>query len=150
MAFEIKEYEEQYYKEVVDIFDKTFGIAEKETKNYISFTLAKEEAKFWVVVEENKVLGLLQYSYEAWNKVGNIGMIGTTPDAKGKGIGRALMNQAEKYSKEVSVRKIYVDTAADNPGAQIFYIKMGYFPEYTMKDYYEPGLHGVNFSKYIK
>jgi len=77
---------------------------------------------------------------------GQIGIIGVTKEAQGKGIGRKLVEKIFQFAKKKKLRKVYVDTSANNTPAQKFYKKVGFLQEYIMKDYYKDGEDGVMFS----
>ena len=149
MSVEIIEYDEKFLEDVVNIFQNSLGESRESSLSCIQTHTQGEDPKLWLAVEDKNVLGLLAFNFEKWNQIGRVDMIGVSPDAKGKGVGKQMMNQAAVYAKEKGLRKIYVDTDASNISAQIFYIKCGYFPEYSMKDYYEPGLDGITFSLYV-
>lgn len=149
MSIEIIEYQEEFLEQVIDIFRDSLDEDKESTLDCIAAHTKSDASKFWLAIEKKTVLGILAFSFEKWNNIGRVGMIGVSPASKGKGVGKSLMEQAKKYAKSVGLRKIYVDTDESNINAQIFYIKCGYFPEYSMKDYYEPGLAGITFSLYV-
>ena len=149
MSLVIVEYEDFFLEQVVQIFEQSLGEDRQSTLSCIEAHTNSKESRFWLSVEDKTVLGILAFSFEQWNNIGRVGMIGVSSASKGKGVGKSLMEQAKKHAKSVGLRKIYVDTDESNINAQIFYIKCGYFPEYSMKDYYEPGLAGITFSLYV-
>jgi len=144
------EYKKEYEEGVLNVAEESLIYKREDTKVYIEETMAKPDGTVIIAVEDKKVLGLARITFTRWNMVGNVGAIGVSKGSQGKGVGKGLMKKAEEWFLKKEVRKVYVDTAEDNIQAQIFYIKCGYFPEYSMKDYYRNGLSGINFSKYIK
>ena len=135
---------------VVKIAMLSLNQSETDTRLYISDTIKMTNGTVFIAKNEYNTLGFIRGSFTEWNKIGNIGLIATTPEAAGKGIGKSLMFAFEEWSRKKGVRKIFVDTCENNKNAQIFYIKCGYVPEMYMPDYYNDGSAGINFGKRIK
>jgi ribosomal protein S18 acetylase RimI-like enzyme len=55
-----------------------------------------------------------------------IDQVSVRPEAQGKGIGRALIDQAEALGRELNVARIHLDSWDFNLGAHAFFEKMGY------------------------
>lgn len=76
----------------------------------------------------------------------------TRKDCRGRGVGSALLKEAEKRARENNRRLLVLDTAVDE-GATEFYQKLGYqlagtIPDFALKPH--GGLTGTNiFYKYL-
>ncbi|MGE5643752.1 MAG: N-acetyltransferase family protein [Byssovorax cruenta] len=55
-----------------------------------------------------------------------IDQISVRPDARGQGVGTALMHQAEALANELSVQRIHLDSWDFNLDAHAFFERMGY------------------------
>lgn len=55
-----------------------------------------------------------------------IDQISVRPEVQGKGAGRALMEQAELLARDLSVKRIHLDSWGFNLGAHAFFERMGY------------------------
>jgi GNAT superfamily N-acetyltransferase len=63
---------------------------------------------------------------------GYVSMLAVTPEAAGRGVGRALMAAAEDWARGRGYRVLTLETFGDNPGARAFYARLGYREE-TLK-----------------
>ena len=145
----IHKIKENQIETVVEIAVNILGQSATDTRSYICDTIKMKNGAVFIAENDYNVLGFIRGTFTSWNKIGNIGLIATVKEARGKNVGKSLMIAFEKWARKNGVRKIYVDTNENNKTAQIFYIKCGYVPESYMKDYYKNGLAGINFAKYL-
>jgi ribosomal protein S18 acetylase RimI-like enzyme len=61
-----------------------------------------------------------------------------TPNARGAGVGRCLLEKAESFSRAAGVRGIGSQTAATNLSAQRLYERMGYQKDTNFFSYFLP------------
>ena len=110
-----------------------------------SFTKELEKDFHYLVAEEDgKIIGLVTWLMHGLPKHGlfELDRICILSDARGKGVGRKLVDKlildAKKwYDKEgESIRKLYLLTHEDNKNAHIFYEKVGFVHDATLKDHY--------------
>ena len=110
-----------------------------------SFTTELEKDFHYLVAEENgKIIGLVTWLMHGLPKHGlfELDRICILSDARGKGVGRKLVDKlildARKwYDKEgESIRKLYLLTHEDNKNAHVFYEKVGFVHDATLKDHY--------------
>tara|TARA_B100001996_G_scaffold77966_1_gene57540 strand:- start:2409 stop:2891 length:483 start_codon:yes stop_codon:yes gene_type:complete len=110
-----------------------------------SFTTELEKDFHYLVAEEDgKIIGLVTWLMHGLPKHGlfELDRICILSDARGKGIGRKLVDKlildARKwYDKEgESIRKLYLLTHEDNKNAHVFYEKVGFVHDATLKDHY--------------
>jgi ribosomal protein S18 acetylase RimI-like enzyme len=110
-----------------------------------SFTKELEKDFHYLVAEEDgKINGLVTWLMHGLPKHGlfELDRICILSDARGKGVGRKLVDKlildARKwYDKEgESIRKLYLLTHEDNKNAHIFYEKVGFVHDATLKDHY--------------
>ena len=110
-----------------------------------SFTTELEKDFHYLVAEENgKIIGLVTWLMHGLPKHGlfELDRICILSDARGKGVGRMLVDRliidaTKWYDKEgESIRKLYLLTHEDNKNAHVFYEKVGFFHDATLKDHY--------------
>ncbi len=150
MRMELIKYEDKYQEGVIAIYKESLGIDREIAINDIKHHFQSSTSEIFIAVENEKVYGVVTVYWQEWNKIGRIGIIGVSKDAQGKGIGKKLIEKVFDFARDISLRKIYVDTSVNNKAAQIFYIKTGFYPEHIWKDYYQDGEDGINFAQYVK
>ena len=75
---------------------------------------------------------------------------------RGKGVGKGLINEliidADKWYKSMgeNIRKLYLLTHEDNLDAHIFYEKVGFVHETTLKDHYYKDQNERVYSKFFR
>lgn len=70
------------------------------------------------------------------DNISQIGLIAVSPDMRGKGIGRALIHAAEKWTRQRRLPVLRVVTQGDNLSACELYTKCGFFREKTEHIYH--------------
>jgi ribosomal protein S18 acetylase RimI-like enzyme len=73
-----------------------------------------------------KLINRIETPFTFAAKTLHIDQITVRPEVQGKGIGRALMDQAEALGRELSVTRLDLDSWDFNLGAHAFFEKMGY------------------------
>jgi ribosomal protein S18 acetylase RimI-like enzyme len=91
----------------------------------------------------------LLISSREWNQTSRIGWIAVVPCYRRKGFGSKLLKKAEVYAKGRGIRKLYLDTEANNTRALSFYVKNKYITEGLLKDYYKDGSDGILLGKHL-
>jgi ribosomal protein S18 acetylase RimI-like enzyme len=83
-----------------------------------------------IAEEDKKILGFVQLEEEkeffSGEVHGYIANLAIAKEAEGKGIGKALMNAAEAWSKELGYRYLSLYVFGTNQHARAFYEKLGY------------------------
>ena len=82
----------------------------------------------------------------AFNRSGYVMLIGVQPDAKGRGIGRALMQYAESVLFAGSA-DVFLLVSDFNRDAQQFYARLGYHQVGAIPDYVVPGITELIYRK---
>lgn len=96
----------------------------------------KNNGKCYIAVENNKAIGLIMgciFPYDEKDyldykcpKKGEITELIVSKKARGRGIGKVLMNKMEEYFKSLGCEYILLDVFAYNVNAIKFYEKEGY------------------------
>ncbi len=100
--------------------------------------IKNHNGKCYLAIENDKVIGLImgiivefdEYDYLDYKcpKEGEITELIVSSCARGKGIGKALMEKMEEYFKSCDCEYVLVDIFAYNDKAINFYNKMNYHP----------------------
>lgn len=90
-------------------------------KNSINKSFAD---KIFYFEENNEILGFVTFKIK--QKIAQIGLIAVAPQAQGKGLGKKLLQQTERYCATHHVLKILIPTQLENTNACSFYKKMNY------------------------
>jgi ribosomal protein S18 acetylase RimI-like enzyme len=81
----------------------------------------------------------------------NLYWIAVRPDAQRRGIGKALMREAERRVRAAGGTRIYIDTSykAQYEDTRGFYQSLGYELDALLKDFYAPGDDKVIYRKVL-
>lgn len=115
----------------------TFNAVQKTAADVAQMLADKSAAghAFLVAEDEGAVLGFASYGqFRA-----GIGYAHTMehtivlgPNARGRGLGRALMLAIEGHARDRGAHSIYAGVSAENPEARAFHAAMGYTPVVTL------------------
>ncbi|MFK7986742.1 MAG: GNAT family N-acetyltransferase [Sandaracinaceae bacterium] len=108
----------------------------------------------WLVAKDlEAVLGAAYVAPEPFaDRVWNLYFLGVSPDAQGKGVGRALVTEVERRLRELGdseARVLIIETSSGEgfDATRVFYAGLGYDEEARIRDYYGPGEAKVVFWK---
>lgn len=109
----------------------TFNSAEKTEAELVA-AFADKPAQghaFLLAEEDGKLLGFATYGQFR----GGVGYARTMehtiilgPDARGRGVGRALMTAIEDHARAAGAHSIFAGVSAENPAGRAFHAAMGY------------------------
>ena len=86
--------------------------------------LAVQRELFLLAVRDGKVVGSVMAGYDGHR--GWINYLGVDPERQRRGVGRALMDEAERRLRELGCPKINLQVRADNEAAMAFYERIGF------------------------
>lgn len=123
-----------------------YGVTEQSIGERLRAGLAKA-AMIFVAERANQVVGFIwMVERGAFNRSGYVQLVGVCPGARGCGIGRALMEFAERQLFAQS-REIFLLVSDFNTDAQRFYRRLGYRQVGKLEDYVIPGVSELIFWK---
>jgi ribosomal protein S18 acetylase RimI-like enzyme len=97
----------------------------------------------------DEVIGYACAQFYSWNRLGQIHGLVVHPNFRRKGLASALIKEVEAYMRANQARGVYVDTPTNNMYGCAFY-KGNHFKEaYIMPEYYDEGIDGVTFLKFL-
>lgn len=113
-----------------DEYRQFYGIDSdiSSAKAFLQLRLALKESVVFVAMEDGRVIGFTQlyptFSSVALQRAFILNDIYVTEDARGLGVGKALMEQVFKYCEQQDARYVTLQTAADNVNARKLYEKL--------------------------
>ena len=147
----IIEYEDKYLEDVKDLLveleeyiltidEDNLDKLDPEYRDKMALLDLKEvknnSGKCYLAIEEEKTIGLIMgyvRSYDKYDyldykclKSGEVSELVVSKSARGKGIGKKLMDKMENYFKSIGCEYIFIDVFAYNKSAIEFYNKHGY------------------------
>jgi ribosomal protein S18 acetylase RimI-like enzyme len=81
----------------------------------------------------------------------NLYWIAVHPEFQGRGLGKALMREAERLIAAAGGTRVYIDTSykAQYEDTRAFYLSLGYELDALLKDFYSPGDDKVIYRKLL-
>jgi len=119
---------------------------------YLKYGTDGDGYHFIVYRESDQVLGYAIYGYrDLTDGVYDLYWIAVDPNARRKGVGRALITASEEAIHELGGRIIIVETSGttEYDATREFYFNTGYANEAIIKDYYKPGDDLWIFTKHL-
>jgi ribosomal protein S18 acetylase RimI-like enzyme len=133
---------------VAPLFDgyrQFYGIAPGPTRarEFIAERLHHRESVIFVAVEgeqgAERALGFVQlypsFSSVAARRLWVLNDLYVTPEGRGKGVGRSLMDRARRHAEETGACRLTLETARDNDAAKSLYVSLGYVPDGDVEHY---------------
>jgi len=119
---------------------------------YLQYGTMDSGYHFIVYREGEKVLGFAIYGRrDLAHGVFDLYWIAVDPDARRKGVGRALITASEEAVRVMGGRIIIAETSGtvEYESTREFYVNVGYVNEATIKDFYKPGDDLKIFTKHL-
>jgi GNAT superfamily N-acetyltransferase len=103
----------------------------EQSRAFIAERMAGNESAIFLVEDENgEALGFVQlyptFSSIDAHRTWLLSDLFTTPAARGRGVGRLLMNTARDFAVETGAKGLVLETATDNFTAQGLYESLGW------------------------
>jgi ribosomal protein S18 acetylase RimI-like enzyme len=109
---------------------------------YLRYGTEGDGYHFIVYRENDQVLGYAIFGYRDLTEgVYDLYWIAVDPNARRKGVGRALIIACEEAVHELGGHLLIAETSgtAEYAFTREFYVRMGYVNEATIRDFYKPG-----------
>lgn len=102
-----------------------------QSRDFIAERIARDESVIFYAEDANgEALGFVQmfptFSSIDAHRTWLLGDLFTAPAARGKGVGRLLMNTASNFARLTGAKGMTLETATDNHSAQRLYESLGY------------------------
>ena len=124
----------EHLDQLAELFDlyRVFYKQESDVqaaKVFLNERFAKNESVVFMAFDENEPVGFTQlydtFSSVSMQPVFVLNDLFVSKRHRKKGIGKALLNQAKQYCKELGYKGLALETATDNP-AQDLYERLGW------------------------
>ena len=130
--------------QIADVLLDFYNMEDQEEAIKVFFNELEKEFHYIVAIENNEILGLVTWLVHGLPKHGlfELDRICILGNSRGKGIGKklvdALIDDAKGWyiNRNKQARKLYLLTHEDNTNAHLFYEKVGFKHETTLKDHY--------------
>ena len=86
------------------------------------------EQNWWLVSQHGRNVGVLLLGDTSSPQVGEVEYFGVVPSARGRGIGRAILNHAVTTFQRIGVYEVSVSVDARNLPARTLYDELGFHP----------------------
>lgn len=101
--------------------------------------LANPRADAWVARRGEALLGACLVLYRAGSHVARLHSLAVVAGARGQGLGARLLDAAEAGARTRGCRRMHLEVAVDNHGAQRLYRRRGYAVQGRVEGYYATG-----------
>ena len=124
-----------YLEQIVPLFDAYRVFYKRESdiaaaRAYIQARLENHEATIYLAMEDETALGLAicysTFSSVALKRLVILNDLFTIPEARGKGVGTALLATCQEFARDQGCAVLRLRTAHDNLTAQSVYEKFGF------------------------
>ncbi|HEU0152682.1 MAG TPA: ribosomal protein S18-alanine N-acetyltransferase [Arenimonas sp.] len=109
--------------------------------------LASPRARWQVAEEDGRVLGYGLVLLRRGSARGRLYSLVVDPAARGRGLGRRLLQAAERDAAAAGCTGLTLEVRQDNAAANALYRRAGYDPVARLPDYYEDGADGWRYTK---
>ena len=79
-----------------------------------------------VAEEDGRVVGVASVAWQAWNRRAELSHLYVDAAARGRGVGAALLREAERAARTLGARCLWVETQQVNAPAIRFYLRQGF------------------------
>ena len=109
--------------------------------------IGRPSAAVLVAEVGGKVAGYCILLFRAGNPVARLYSIATAPDMAGQGLGRALIEAAERAAVERGKHSLRLEVRQDNERALSIYRRAGFRPVGSKPGYYQDGMTALRMEK---
>lgn len=113
----------------------------------IRHLLRSASAVVWVAEHGGEVIGALILLLHRGTRVARIYSVVVSPAARGEGLGRRLVETAERHARDGKKALVSLEVREDNPAALALYRRLGYNIGRRLPGYYEDGADGLRLTK---
>lgn len=109
--------------------------------------IASRSARVLVAVRKREVLGNLVLLLRANSRMARIYSVVVSPQARGLGIGKWLVEAAEREARREGCETVTLEVRADNGAARALYAGRGYVEARCLPGYYDDGADGLRLER---
>ena len=119
------------------------------SRGYLRQLIRQSNAAAWIAEDERAMCGfaLVEWNRELAETIAYIQTIEVLAEARGRGIGRALLQHLEDSAMVAGASTVWLHVDADNAAAIHLYEARGYGCEGREEDYYGRGRAGLIYAR---
>lgn len=129
---------------LIDLEENSFEPSRCDSRATIKRSLRSPHQEVWVCVEDGRIVGSLFLRIH--KHTCRIYSIAVDAQARGKGIGRQLLEHAKARGQARGCGRISLEADSRNEQLLTWYLKHGYKKVKTIHDYYSTGWGAVRFT----
>lgn len=80
----------------------------------VSVLLDSEPEKVWLAIQNNELAGFVGISIHPEDQMGEVSIVAVSPNYQRQGIGKALMEFAERHIRAAGMKMVMVETVGDS------------------------------------
>ncbi|MCS7206963.1 MAG: GNAT family N-acetyltransferase [Dehalococcoidia bacterium] len=125
------------------------GFPPEETfsEGRLRYLLTRAQGRIVVAEENGEILGFVVLLWRYRSTIGRIYDIVVSPAARGRGIGTALLREAERIARQRGLTALALEVRATNREARCLYEHNGFVPVVDLPNYYGEGVHAIRYRK---
>lgn len=118
-----------------------FQIPLRFGRRYMKQLVSRADAATWIAEENGRLAGfaIVQWEREAGEGIAYLQTIEVLPDARGLGVGAALLARSEEAARAAGAARIWLHVDEENAGAIRMYERHGYVFDGRHENYYPHG-----------
>lgn len=124
--------------------------SDRLSRRSLNHHLASETADVLIAELDGVAVGYAMMFYRRTTTIGRLYSIATLPQARGRGVGDALMAACERAARKRGCTILRLEVRQDNAGAIRLYEKLGYVAFGRYESYYEDGADALRFDKPLR
>lgn len=134
--------------DLVSIEERCFQ-SDRISRRSFRHLITRGHARTLLARREGQLLGYVIVLFSRGTTMARVYSIAVAPEARGKGMGRQLMEAAEAAAKANACSEIRLEVRQDNDAAIRLYRLLGYKPFGLLSNYYEDHQDALRFHKSI-
>lgn len=145
---EIRRAEPSDLTRIVRIEQESFG-AEAFPRRQLAYLSSRAKGAFFVALSAGVIVGYISLLERPRFANLRIYSVAAAPEARGLGIGQALLDRAVAYARERNAREITLEVSAANAPALALYRKNGFAVLSRLPGYYHDGADGWRMKRVL-
>jgi ribosomal protein S18 acetylase RimI-like enzyme/predicted double-glycine peptidase len=127
--------------------EKEAFVTDRLSRRQLRYMLTRAQADTLLAECEGRVLGYVLVLYSRGTAVARIYSIAVTAQARGRGVGRTLIEAAEAAAWSQERAYVRLEIRRDNPASQALFERAGYRRFGVLSDYYEDHMEALRYEK---
>jgi ribosomal-protein-alanine N-acetyltransferase len=144
--FRIRPARDEDLAPLIDLENRVFT-ADRMSARQWRRHLASDSASVLIAVRDGRIMGAAVVFFHASHRIARLYSISVAPEARGEGIGEALLAASEGLAKKRGATAMRLEVRTDNSPAQRLYERHAYQRFAVRSRYYEDGCDAIRYEK---